>query len=246
MAGSNRIIGYSDPKRTYKSVEFQIDRAWDDKWAFNASYLWSKLEGNHEGPVNSDTNYGDTGMVQHWDHPANNDRYGDLFNDHRHQIKLRGSYKFNDMWMVGGTLTAVSGGPITAFGVSWPGESGTVASPVSEGSGGGTGWLCVPPAGVANCSTVPWQGRVYERSERGALGRMPWIYNLGASVTWTLPVDTIDLKARLSVYNLLNAQEEVNVRARYEAQPGERRDTFGTGTRWQSPRYAPLVITWNF
>ncbi|PZO63695.1 MAG: energy transducer TonB [Pseudoxanthomonas suwonensis] len=246
MAGSNRIIGYSDPKRTYKSVEFQIDRAWDNKWAFNASYLWSKLEGNHEGPVNSDTNYGDTGMVQHWDHPANNDRYGDLFNDHRHQIKLRGSYKFNDMWMVGGTLTAVSGGPITAFGVSWPGESGTVASPVSEGSGGGTGWLCVPPAGVANCSTVPWQDRVYERSERGAFGRMPWIYNLGASVTWTLPVDTIDLKARLSVYNLLNAQEEVNVSARYEAQPGQRRDTFGTGTRWQSPRHAQLVITWNF
>ena len=246
MAGSNRIIGYSDPKRTYKSVELQIDRAWDDKWAFNASYLWSKLEGNHEGPVNSDTSYGDTGMVQHWDHPANNDRYGDLFNDHRHQIKLRGSYKFNDMWMVGGTLTAVSGGPITAFGVSWPDESGTVASPISEGSGGGTGWLCVTPAGVANCSTVPWQDRVYERSERGAFGRMPWIYNLRASVTWTLPVDTIDLKARLSVYNLLNAQEEVNVRARYEAQPGERRDTFGTGTRWQSPRYAQLVITWNF
>ena len=73
-------------------MEFQIDRAWDDKWAFNASYLWSKSEGNFEGPVNSDTGYADTGIVQHWDHPANNERYGDLFNDHRHQIKVRGSY----------------------------------------------------------------------------------------------------------------------------------------------------------
>ncbi|KGM52201.1 energy transducer TonB [Lysobacter concretionis Ko07 = DSM 16239] len=241
-AGSEEVIGYSKPKRTYKALEFQIDRAWDDKWAFNASYLWSKLEGNHEGPVNSDTNYGDTGMVQHWDHPANNDRYGDLFNDHRHQIKLRGSYRFNEVWSVGGTVSALSGGPISAFGVTWPGESGTVASPTSEGSGGGTGWLC-----VANCgSGDPWQSRVYERSERGAFGRMPWTYNVGASVTWALPVEGIDLKARFSVYNLLNEQEVINVRGRYEGQPGVRRDTFGTGTRWQSPRYAQLVVTWNF
>jgi len=239
-AGSNRIIGYHKPKRTYKAVEFQIDRAWDDKWAFNASYLWSKSEGNFEGPVNSDTNYGDTGMTQHWDHPANNERYGYLFNDHRHQVKLRGSYKLNDMWTFGGTLTAMSGGPITAFGVTWPDEDLAVASYTSTGSGGGTAWLC-----VANCSG-PYNERVYEWSPRGAFGRLPWTYNLGASVTWTLPVPGIDLKARLSVYNLLNEQEVINVSARYEAQPGQRRDTFGTGTRWQSPRYTQLVVTWNF
>lgn len=238
--GSNRIVGYSKPKRTYKAVEFQIDRAWDDKWAFNASYLWSKLEGNHEGPVNSDTNYGDTGMVQHWDHPANNERYGDLFNDHRHQIKLRASYRLNEMWSFGSTFTALSGGPITAFGVTWPDEDFAVASYTSTGSGGGTGWLC-----VQNCSG-PYTQRVYEYSERGAFGRMPWTYNLGANVTWTLPVDGIDLKARFSVYNLLNEQEMINVSARYEGQPGVRRSTFGTGTRWQSPRYAQLVVTWNF
>ncbi|WP_411833593.1 carboxypeptidase regulatory-like domain-containing protein [Pseudoxanthomonas mexicana] len=247
--GSNRIIGYSKPKRTYKALEFQIDRAWDDKWAFNASYLWSRSEGNHEGPVNSDTNYGDTGMVQHWDHPANNERYGDLFNDHRHQIKLRGSYKLNEMWTFGGTLTALSGGPITAFGVTWPDEDFAVASYTSEGSGGGTGWLCVQNcSGINPATNQPYRytDRVYEYSPRGAFGRMPWIYNLGANVTWTLPVDGIDLKARLSVYNLLNEQEVINVRARYESNPGVVRSTFGTGTRWQSPRYAQLVVTWNF
>ncbi|HET6396576.1 MAG TPA: TonB-dependent receptor [Pseudoxanthomonas sp.] len=238
--GSDRIVGYSEPRRTYKAVEFQIDRAWDDKWAFNASYLWSKSEGNHEGPVNSDTNYGDTGMVQHWDHPANNERYGDLFNDHRHQIKLRGSYKLNPMWTFGGTLTALSGGPITAFGVTWPDENFAVASYTSEGSGGGTGWLC-----VQNCAG-PWSERVYEWSPRGAYGRMPWVYNLGANVTWTLPSDRLDLKVRLSVYNLLNEQEVINVRGRYESNPGVVRPYFGTGTRWQAPRYAQLVLTWNF
>lgn len=239
-SGSNKIMGYSQPRRTYKALEFQIDRAWDDKWAFNASYLWSKSEGNHEGPVNSDTNYGDTGMVQHWDHPANNERYGDLFNDHRHQFKLRGAYKLNEMWSFGATFSALSGGPITAFGVAWPDDSLGAGSFVTEGSGGGSGWLC-----VQNCDKA-WNQRVFEYSPRGAFGRMPWIYNLGANVTWTLPVPGVDLKVRLSVFNLLNEQEVINVRARYEKGPGVKRALFGTGTRWQSPRYSQLVMTWNF
>ena len=138
--GSNEVVGYAKPRRSYKAVELQIDRAWDGKWSFNASYLWSKSEGNHEGPVNSDTNYGDTGMVQHWDHPAGNARYGVLFNDRRHQIKLRSTYAFNENWSVGGTLSAASGGPITAFGVAWPGDSRGAASFVTEGSGGGSAW----------------------------------------------------------------------------------------------------------
>lgn len=238
--GSNRVIGYSDPKRTYKALEFQIDRAWDDTWAFNASYLWSKSEGNHEGPVNSDTNYGDTGMVQHWDHPANNERYGPLFNDHRHQIKLRGSYKPSESWILGATLTAMSGGPITAFGVTWPDENFAVASYTSTGSGGGTGWLC-----VQNCSGA-WADRVYEWSPRGGFGRMPWTYDLSANVTWIVPVPNQDVKLRFSIFNLFDQQKTINVAARYEANPGVVRSTFGTGTRWQSPRYMQLMLTWNF
>lgn len=238
--GSGEVIGYYDPKRTYKSVEFQIDRAWDGKWALNASYLWSKSHGNHEGPVNSDTNYGDTGMVQHWDHPANNQDYGPLFNDRRHQFKVRGSYALNEQWAFGATFTAMSGGPINQFGVTWPGDTTGAGSFVTEGSGGGSFWHC-----TANCSG-PVDDRVYEYAGRGSGGRMPWTYNVGANVTWTLPVDGIDLKARFSVYNLLNDQEVINVRQRYEGNPGQVRPLYGTGTRWQSPRYAQLVVTWNF
>ena len=238
--GSNEVVGYSEPRRTYKAVEFQIDRAWDGKWAFNASYLWSKSEGNHEGPVNSDTNYNDTGIVQHWDHPANNDRYGPLFNDRRHQVKLRGSYELSDMWSLGATLAAQSGGPITAYGVTWPNDTRAAASFTTIGSGGGSSYLC-----VQNCAG-PYNLRVYEFTPRGGFGRLPGTYNLGANVTWTLPVEDVDLKVRLSVFNLLNEQEVINVVQRYEGQPGQRRPEFGTGTRWQSPRYAQMVMTYNF
>lgn len=243
---TNQITGYSNPERTYTAVEFQIDRAWDGKWAFNASYLWSKSEGNHEGPVNSDTNYGDTGMVQHWDHPANNQDYGPLFNDRTHQVKLRGAYKLNRIWSFGATLTAASGGPINAFGVTWPNDSLAGGSVTSIGSGGGTFWHCIPPTGAANCASVPVANRVYEYAGRGWGGRLPWTYNLGANVTWTLPVPDVDLTVRFSVFNLLDQQKVINVSQRYEAQPGQVRSTWNTGTRWQSPRYMQLVMTWNF
>ena len=237
--GSGLIMGYKKPKRTYKAVEFQLDRAWDDKWAFNASYVWSKSEGNIEGPVNSDAGYADTNLVQFYDHPAVNERYGVLFNDHTHQVKLRGSYKFNEMWSVGATYAGISGGPITAFGVRWPNDNRSAGGP-SEFSGGGSGWLC-----VANCSGS-WNERVLEYTPRGAFGRMPWVHDLSASVTWTYPSDAIDLSARFSVYNLLDKQATVNVHSRYESTPGNQMPYFGQGRRWQAPRYMQLVVTYNF
>ena len=234
--GSNAISGYKKPRRTYKAVEFQLDRAWDDKWAFNASYLWSKSEGNIEGPVNSDTGYADTNLVQFYDHPAVNERFGVLFNDYRHQIKLRGSFKLNEMWSFGATLSARSGGPITAFGVRWPNDNRGFGP--GEFSGGGSGWLC-----VANCSSI---NRELVFTERGAFGRMPWVTNLGANVTWTLPVEDVDLKARFSVFNLLDRQTVINVHSRYEGQAGTMLPHFGQGTVWQSPRYMQLVVTYTY
>jgi hypothetical protein len=237
-SGSGAIMGYKKPKRTYKAVEFQLDRAWDDKWAFNASYLWSKSEGNIEGPVNSDLGYNDTNLVQFYDHPAVNERYGVLFNDHRHQFKLRGSYKLNDMWLFGATLSAISGGPITAFGVRWPNDN-RAAGGSSEFSGGGSGWLC-----QSGCDG-DWTTRQFVYSERGAFGRLPWIKDVGVNVTF-IPFEDIDLKLRLSVYNLFNSQATVNVHSRYESTPGNVRPYFGEGTVWQSPRYANLLVSWSF
>jgi hypothetical protein len=237
-SGSGVIMGYKRPRRTYKGLEFQLDRAWDDKWAFNASYLWSKSEGNIEGPVNSDTGYADTNLVQYYDHPAVNERFGVLFNDHRHQFKFRGSYKLNEMWSFGATYSALSGGPITAFGVRWPNDNRSAGGP-GEFSGGGSGWIC-----VSGCGDYTTREMVY--TPRGAFGRMPWVKDLSVNVTWTLPVEDVDLKARFSIYNLLNDQATVNVHSRYEDTPGHQMDYFGEGTRWQAPRYMQLVVTYNF
>jgi outer membrane receptor protein involved in Fe transport len=75
---------------------------------------------------------------------------------------------------------------------------------------------------------------------------MPWVKDLSVNVTWTLPVEDIDLKARFSVYNLLNSQTVVNVHSRYESTPGTQMPYFGQGTRWQAPRFMQLVVTYSF
>jgi hypothetical protein len=59
-------------------------------------------------------------------------------------------------------------------------------------------------------------------------------------------VEGIDLKARLSVFNILDDQHVVRTRTRYEVTPGVYRQTFGEGSNWQSPRWAQLVVTYNF
>jgi hypothetical protein len=143
------------------------------------------------------------------------------------------------MWSAGATFTAVSGGPITAFGVRWPNDDRSAGGP-GEFSGGGSGWIC-----VSGCDG-DYTTRELEYTPRGAFGRMPWVTNLGASVTWTLPVPNVDLKARLSVFNLLNSQTVINVHSRYESLPGVKMPYFGEGTVWQSPRYAQLVVTYNY
>jgi hypothetical protein len=141
------------------------------------------------------------------------------------------------MWLFGATLSATSGGPITAFGVRWPNDN-RAAGGSGEFSGGGSGWLC-----TAGCDDYTTRQLVY--TERGAFGRLPWVKNLGASVTFT-PFKDIDLKARFSIYNLLNDQVVLNVHSRYESTPGNKRPYFGEGTVWQSPRYMQLVVSYGF
>src|SRR5690606_23749925 len=117
--GSQR--GWVKPRRSYRAVEFQIDRAWDSKWSFNASYTLAWSKGNAEGPVNTDTNFGGAGRTENFDHPyVNLAGCGPLANDHRHEFQFRGTYALTDNWRLGGTLNARSGGPITAFGVGNP------------------------------------------------------------------------------------------------------------------------------
>lgn len=230
--------GWVKPKRTYKAIELQLDRAWDEKWAMNASYTWSKSEGNAEGPVNSDTNFGDTGRTENFDDPWVNYRgNGPLANNREHQIKLRGTYAFNENWQVGATLDASSGGPITGFGTGNPFDAKKYHSY----------FIC-----VAACDSAQ---PVYEHSARGAYGEMPWTYDVGASVTYLQSFGRSNLRVKFAIFNLLNQQKTVRVDQELQPSVGMREDDptqpllnefFGVGYGFQAPRYAQLTVTVDF
>lgn len=224
--------GWEKPKRDYKALELQLDRAWDGKWSMNASYTLAYGRGNAEGPVNSDTDFSDTGRTENFDDPwVNYNGYGYLANDRRHQVKLRGAYAITDNWLVGATLDARSGGPITGFGVGNPYDSTVYHSY----------YVC-----VENCDSDFSAERVYAHNSRGGYGRLPWSYELGASVTWLKSFNETNLKVKFAVYNLTNQQKKLSVNQEYEGAVGSPNELFLYPESFQAPRYAQLVVSLDY
>lgn len=223
--------GWKKPKRSFGSLEFQIDRAWDDKWAFNASYVLSWSRGNAEGPVDSDTNFDDTGRTENFDDPYVNLNSGYLPNDHRHQFKFRGTYAISPNWQLGADLVVLSGSPITGYGVGNPYDAQVYHSY----------FIC-----VSNCDDPHSENRVYQLSPRGK-DRTPWTYNLGASLTYILPVsDKTNLRVKFAVYNLFNQQRTLGVDQDLQTSVGGLNSTFLQPQRFQSPRFGQLTVSLDF
>ena len=227
------IVGWDKPNRTYSAMEFELDRAWDNKWAFNASYTISYSKGNAEGPVNSDTDFADSGRTEAFDNPwVNYNGFGYLPNDRRHQVKMRGTYAFNDNWQVGATLDARSGRPITAFGAGNPFDTTEFRSQ----------YVC-----VANCD-APNSERVYQLNQRGTYGRLPWTFDVGANLTYLRTIGSAELRVKFAIYNLLNQQKVTEVVEDLEQadQIGTPNPFFLQGTGYQQSRYGQLTVSLDF
>lgn len=225
-------MGYAKPKRNYKALELMIDRAWDDTWSMNASYTLSFAKGNAEGPVNSDSNFADTGRTEQFDDPfVNYGAYGYLPNDRRHSFKLRGAYALSQSWDLGATLTVQSGRPISAIGSGNPFDSNDYWS----------FFIC-----TENCLSDVASERVYELRGRGNEGRTSWLYDLGANVTYRHSFSVADLRVKLAVYNILNQQRETQVVDRLEPNLGVPNEYYRLGDGYQTPRYATLTFNLDF
>lgn len=106
-------------ERTFKGFELSARKRFADNWAFMASYLWSKLEGNYDGTFQASTGQLDPNLNSAFDYAefqVNNT--GKLSNDRRHQVKLDGFYNFPMGINLGLSAYFRSGTPITAMGYS--------------------------------------------------------------------------------------------------------------------------------
>lgn len=123
--------------RQYDAVEFFADKRLSDNWSLQASYRWSRLDGDYEGFYRNDNNQSDPGLTSLADQPINDPTFteigapllgysgdirylgrlgaGPLPNDRPHQVKLFGSYGPWHSLNTGVGFLLGSGRPLTAF-----------------------------------------------------------------------------------------------------------------------------------
>ncbi|SNT81167.1 TonB-dependent receptor [Stenotrophomonas sp. CC120222-04] len=213
-------------ERTYKALTLSADKR-TDRWYASLSYTWSKLDGNYEGLVKSSNGQDDTGTTSDFDFPeimygAN----GYLFNDHRHSIKLFGSYDFTPEWQLGLNIQAQSGSPISCFGGGFDGDEGTFGTEYGYG------------AAFHYCNG--------ELSPQGKSGRTPWTVNVSPSLTYR-PNWLSGLSIQASVLNAFNNIKPVQV---YEVTEnvdyGRVYNDYGVGKYYTTPRYVRFQVQYDW
>ena len=115
-------------ERKYKAFTVELNRRLRDRWSMNASYSWSRLEGNFDldyagGTTTGSAVFNTSSILQ--DGPGvfveDRNRYGPLSQDRTHVFKLFASWMPTANLTVGGYLRSQSGAPFEARGQDWYG-----------------------------------------------------------------------------------------------------------------------------
>jgi outer membrane receptor protein involved in Fe transport len=208
-----------EAKRTYKGVQLDVTKSFADNWWGQASYIWSKLEGNFDGLYSPFTNVGaDPNISAAFDYydfftdgknlnRITND--GPLSNDRRHQFKLSGYYVFPFGLSVGATAFYRSGTPVTRYGYS-------------DGYGRYEFFL----------------------TERGAEGRTPANYDLDLHLGYPLAVGPVKVNFLVDVFNLFNTQRAILLDQRYGFQEADNFSPTPVNTSYLQPvlRTPPTTV----
>lgn len=231
-------FGLPKYRRTYRAMEFSLERPFDGKWELQASYTWARSVGNVEGYVQSSVDQDDAGITQDFDavsftHGAN----GYLPNDRRHTFKLFGSYALTDRVRVGLNATIASGRPISCLGYV-PATAADYDDTTGYTTAGS--YYCVGDDGKSHLN------------HRGSAGRTPWTHQLDVQLAYVLPLErNTRLTLQADVFNILNRQEVIDVDEtgdyRQDADSAVRRSlNYGQPKGFSGPRYVRLTARYEF
>ncbi|HVG60623.1 MAG TPA: TonB-dependent receptor [Hyalangium sp.] len=174
--------GYSTdfPKaiRKYDGVTLYYQKNFSNQWLAQASYTWSRLEGNYSGLFRADTGQLSPNLTRDFDLLSLTfNRYGLLPGDRTHSLKAFGAREFhlNDQMSLN-------------IGTSYRGRSGTVANVLGAH----------PRRSGAETFVLP----------RGSGGRLPWVHNFDGHVGFNqkLGGDYV-VSVSMDVFNIFNFQQ---------------------------------------
>jgi hypothetical protein len=223
IAYSAAELGYPEPVRDYYALELTFRRRLADRWMLQGAYTWSHLYGNFEGYVNSDVGQSDAGLNQTYDFPGLVDNaWGDMPQDRRHNLKLFGSYSFDNGIQLGGNFWLHTGRPVNAISVH-------PTDPYAASYGAASFFL-------ADGTPAP----------RGSQGRTDTLWSLDLMASYTIRVGGFDLFLRVDAFNLLDNDGVTEVDEMAEDTYGAVNPYWLEPTTYQPPRTVRLGIGASF
>jgi hypothetical protein len=115
----------ANASRTYRAFTVDLRRRFADRWMGDVNYTWSRFEGNFDLDYSTVAVFNTSSFIQ--DAPGtyveDPNRFGPLFEDRPHVLKIFGSYEVTPRVSAAGYLRVQSGTPWAARGRDWPGVS---------------------------------------------------------------------------------------------------------------------------
>lgn len=113
----------ADAQRTYRAMTIDVRRRLLQGWMADASYTWSRFEGNFDLDYSAVAVFNTSSFIQ--DGPGTNvedpNRFGPLREDRPHVVKLFSSYVVTSQLTLSGAFRVQSGTPWNARAKDWPG-----------------------------------------------------------------------------------------------------------------------------
>lgn len=227
-------IGLPKAERTYQALEFTIEGKPTENSTLQASYTYSKSEGNTEGLVSGTHSQADPGWSGSFDSPEFTDHsYGRTSNDIPHKFKVFGGYDITDNLNVGIVFFAQEGRARNILGYH----------PTDVDS-------CAPEKDVTWCED--WDRQNFytngEPSPRGAGGHGDWITSLDMSVNYRIDVGYGEVLLSAKVFNVLDSDTATtyNDMTEFDKTIGLKDPNYGNPTSYQAPRSFLFTARYDF
>lgn len=202
-------------RNTYVSADFTLERKTSRSY-LNASYTWSRLEGNYEGLISSSNGQADNNITASFDYYPYVG-YGQLPLDRTHVAKVFGSYRFD-----------APGGDFTV-GAKWVYQSGTPISAFNDTNDLG---------GYGNASPV--------NGQLGQFGRTANSNLVDMSLAWGLKWGKVKMTPSIDIFNLFNSRPALRVVEQITTQSGSPNLSYGAERTWQTGRNYRYGIKFTF
>jgi outer membrane receptor protein involved in Fe transport len=228
-------LGFVGPiKRNYNALDLYLAHPFDGKWEGRIDYTFSKSTGNTEGQVKSEFGQADISKTQDWDSSVLMlNSYGFMANDHRHQLKIRGSYAITPELLLGANLRIQDGMVISCLGYYNPDgsidETSLAADPIGYGASYHTCLGKIKTPGNA---------------------RTAWTKTLDMGLTYTPAFLDKKMSVSLQVFNVFNEQKATQVDVTSEDNAYQVSNTYlmpgGRFGSRQTPRSMMLTLSYDY